>query len=76
MKGEGRQRERKRETESEAEACVAVVTGTLHYNDFNRSSDTHAHKFLHTEKLVGDKLSVDDEEEESEGAEERKRIMK
>lgn len=32
--------EKERERERDGEACVAVVTGTLHRNDFNRSSDT------------------------------------
>ena len=44
----------------DGEACVAVVTGPLHRNDFNRSFDTHRHShgFLHTEKLVDAKLSA------------------
>lgn len=50
MKGEGRKRKR------DGKACVAVVTGTLHRNDFNRSSDTltHIHRFLQREKMVKD----------------------
>lgn len=45
MKGEGRHTERDtgRERKRDGEACVAVVTGTLHRNDFNRSSDTRKH---------------------------------
>lgn len=38
-RGGGSQRERERD----GKADVAVVTGTLHCSDFNRSSDTHTH---------------------------------
>lgn len=47
-KGRGdRERDRGRERERDGEACVALVTGTLHRNDFNRSSDTHTHIHTH-----------------------------
>lgn len=43
MKGEERQG-------GDGEACVTVVTGTLHRNDFNRSSDTHTQTDSYTKR--------------------------
>lgn len=48
MKGEGRQRDRERH----GEAYVALVTGTLHCNDFNRSPDTHMHTQMHAHRFL------------------------
>lgn len=51
----GRNKETEKKTQGErvreGEAGVALVTGILHHNDFNRSSDTQMHARTHTQIL-------------------------
>lgn len=52
----GRNKETEKKTQGErvreGEAGVALVTGILHHNDFNRSSDTQMHAHTHTHRFL------------------------
>lgn len=75
----GRNKETEKKTQGErvreGEAGVALVTGILHHNDFNRSSDTRMHARTHTQ-ILSVKTQTHDEQLERRGKREKEKWNK
>lgn len=75
----GRNKETEKKTQGErvreGEAGVALVTGILHHNDFNRSSDTQMHARTHTQ-ILSVKTQTHDEQLERRGKREKEKWNK